>query len=102
MTEQTEKQAKIPSRTLTERILELAGDFEREPFGPNMFDLLSKIARLRFNYIQNCLSYSVAERRDVSELLEQVDKLYDDQLQIARNREYHRLLGAKVQYGTRG
>jgi hypothetical protein len=93
MTKQTQEQERIPSKTLKDRILALAGEMdEKEPFGAHMFDLLRKVSRLRFICIQNYLGYSIAERRDVSYLLEQVDKLYDDRLQLARNREYYRLI----------
>jgi hypothetical protein len=100
MTEQEQAREKIPSRTLIERILEMADGFEREPFGPKMFEVLSNLSRLRLDYVRNYLGYSVTERRVTSDLLDQVDKLYDDQLQIARNREYHRLLGASAEHRT--
>jgi len=84
---------RISSKTLKEKVLKLAeGMPKQEGFGAKMFNILSEISELRLIYIQNYSDYSVDERVEVSELIEQIDKFYDDQLQIARNQEYHRLI----------
>lgn len=96
MAEQTQEQVKIPSKTFMEKAVKLAEEISAEwKFSEYMFNHLERFSELRFSYIKHYSEYSVSDRRDISGLLEQVDRFYDNKMNLARSAEFRRLLDAK-------